>query len=73
MSVEVHPTMTVRAAIAATVRLIKEVRAERADRRDPQPQGGGAGDRFEAGPHQRALGNADSGGGDPKGGTHISF
>ena len=64
--------MTVRAAIAATVRLLKEVRAERADRRDPQPQAH-AGDRFEPGPRQRALGNADSGGGDPKGGTHISF
>jgi len=65
--------MTVRTAIAATVRLLKEVRAERADRRDPQPQGGGAGDRFDPGPRRQGLGNADSGGGDPKGGTHISF
>jgi len=64
--------MTVRTAIAATVRLLKEVRAERADRRDPQPQGG-AGDRFEPAPRRQALGSADSGGGDPKGGTHISF
>lgn len=64
--------MTVRTALIATVRLLREVRAERADRRDPPPQAG-PGDRFEQGPRAKALGDADSGGGDPKGGTHISF
>ncbi|HZN91593.1 MAG TPA: hypothetical protein VFB81_02780 [Myxococcales bacterium] len=72
--------MTIRTALIATVRLLKEVAALRAERREPPPRGGPL-DRFELG--QRAGGGAsggasgaadrDSGGGNPKGGTQVEF
>ena len=64
--------MTIRTALIATVHLIKGIAAERAARQEPPPSGGGA-DRFEGRQPRRQVANADSGGGDPKGGTHISF
>lgn len=63
--------MTIRTALIATVRLLKGAAAERAAHQDP-PRPGGA-DRFERPPERRQLGNAESGGGDPKGGTQIGW
>jgi hypothetical protein len=65
--------MTVRTALIATVRLLKDIVAERADHQPPPPKWGGAGDHFEPRPARRQLANADSGGGDPKGGTQIGW
>ena len=72
--------MTVRPAVVATVKLLKEVAAARADRHDPGPGPGprrGPADQFDRRPggDQHASGGANdkSGGGDPKGGTHISW
>jgi len=63
--------MTIRTALIATARLIKGIAAERAAHQAP-PQPGGA-DRFEQRQPRRQLGTADSGGGDPKGGTQIGW
>lgn len=64
--------MTIRTALIATVRLLKGAAAERAPHQDP-PRPGGASDHFEQRQTRRQLGNADSGGGDPKGGTQIGW
>ncbi|HEY8208760.1 MAG TPA: hypothetical protein VIG99_14825 [Myxococcaceae bacterium] len=64
--------MTVRTALIATVRLLRNIVAEQAPHQAPPPQGG-APDRFEPRQERRQLANADSGGGDPKGGTQIGW
>ena len=68
--------MTVRPAVVATVKLLKEVAAARADRRDPGPRRGPA-DQFDhhpaGGQHSGGAADDKSGGGDPKGGTQIGW
>ncbi|HVE87978.1 MAG TPA: hypothetical protein VND93_34210 [Myxococcales bacterium] len=72
--------MSVRTVLAATYRLFKGVDNDRAGTPpDRGATGGAAPDRFErssppqSGGGGRAMGDADSGGGDTKGGTHIGF
>lgn len=77
--------MSVRTVLAATYRLFKGVDNDRAGTPPDRGAagGGGAVDRFERSQDVRGgqggqgaqggLGNADSGGGDTKGGTHIGF
>ena len=69
--------MTIRTALIATVKLLKEVAAARAERREPQP-GRSPPDRFEFAPKAGGgaaggLANKDSGGGDPRSGTQVEW